>query len=182
MSKVSREDKVKVFMSLMQQEGCKTPATTPLKMRQLAVKLIFEELFEAAEALDVLSTFKGLSIEAVDKLHQNPKADVDGDDVNELEVIDAYADIEYTTLWGVNMLGLSPTFADAFNEVCRSNDSKACDSFEDAEEGVKFWAEQGIAVTIVNSGSKFILKDENGKVKKSPKYSPADLAKYVPTA
>lgn len=177
---MSRESQVKHFMDLMDQKVSDRPKNTSLANRQLAVKLIFEELQELSEALDVKETF----FELCDSITSNSSfsTSVDGDKVDELETLDAFADIEYTCLWGVNATGLGDKYDDAFDEVCRSNDSKACDSLQIAEEGVEIYASAGEEVEIVPHMGKFVLKNkQTGKIRKSPNYSPAELKKYVPS-
>ena len=73
--------------------------------------------------------------------------------------------------------GLGEKFVELFNEVQRSNMSKACASLEEAENTVKFYQDK--------DGTEAEIKEENGvwkvyrkadnKVLKSINYSPADL-------
>ena len=177
----TREQKVKEFMEMMLQTPSVTPGTTPLKMRQLAIKLTFEELRELATALDVEGTFTELSEAAVAYSELTEDGLKDGNVIDELEVIDAFGDIAFTNLWGVVMTGCEPTFDGAFNEICRSNNSKACTTLEEAKESQEYYAKSGTEIKIIPNGNYFILNDENGKVKKSINYSPASLEKYVPT-
>jgi predicted HAD superfamily Cof-like phosphohydrolase len=174
---LEREKKVKKFMDLMDQKVSDHPSNTPLETRRLALKLIFEELEELAVALDVRETWKKLCEGNLTSAYNHP----DGDNVDEVETLDALADIEYTTLWGVNATGLGSTYNDAFNEVCRSNDSKGCDTFKDAKESSQMFEDKGISTNIIPVGDKFVIKDKNGKVKKPINYSPAQLEKYVPS-
>ncbi len=183
---MTRESRVKHFMNLMSQECSDRPSNTSLSNRQLAIKLIFEELQELSEALDVKQTFTELCNDVFCKSEYNiltgGTKEVDGNEVNEVEVLDAFADIEYTCLWGINTTGLDKKYDEAFEEVCRSNDSKACSSLEEAEEGVAIYAEKGELVEIVPNLGKYVLKNkQTGKIRKSPNYSPAKLDKYVPT-
>jgi hypothetical protein len=77
--------------------------------------------------------------------------------------------------------GLGERFVDLFNEVQRSNMSKACQSLEEAEYTVKFYQDK--------DGTEAEIKEENGlwkvyrksdnKVLKSINYSPADLVSLL---
>ena len=53
-----------------------------------------------------------------------------------VEVADALADIQYVLAGAVHEFGLGEKFADLFDEVQRSNMSKACKTREEAERTV----------------------------------------------
>ena len=100
---------------------------------------------------------------------------------NLVEIADALCDLQYVLSGAVLEFGLGERFVDLFNEVQRSNMSKACQSLEEAEYTVKFYQDK--------DGTEAEIKEENGlwkvyrksdnKVLKSINYSPADLVSLL---
>ncbi len=98
-----------------------------------------------------------------------------------VEIADALCDLQYVLSGAVLEFGLGEKFVDLFNEVQRSNMSKACQSLEEAEYTVKFYQEK--------DGTEAEIKEEHGvwkvfrksdnKVLKSINYSPADLVSIL---
>ena len=98
-----------------------------------------------------------------------------------VEIADALCDLQYVLSGAVLEFGLGEKFVDLFNEVQRSNMSKACQSLEEAEYTVKFYQDK--------DGTEAEIKEENGvwkvfrksdnKVLKSINYSPADLVSIL---
>lgn len=123
------------------------PATDRCKLR---VSLIAEELRELQEAID---------------------------NQDLVEVADALCDIQYVLSGAVLEFGLGDKFVDLFNEVQRSNMSKACSTYEEAEATVVHYAKKdGTEAEIVQDGDKFLVyRISDNKVLKSVGYSPADL-------
>jgi predicted HAD superfamily Cof-like phosphohydrolase len=127
-----------------------TPQIPSADRCKLRVSLIAEELKELQEAID-------------------------NNDL--VEVADALCDIQYVLSGAVLEFGLGEKFVDLFNEVQRSNMSKACSSLAEAEATVKFYFEKdGTEAEIVQDGDKFLVyRTADNKVLKSVGYSPADL-------
>lgn len=94
-----------------------------------------------------------------------------------IEVADALCDIQYVLSGAVLEFGLGEKFVDLFNEVQRSNMSKACSTHEEAEATVKHYFEKdGTEAEIMKDGDKFLVyRTVDNKVLKSVGYSPADL-------
>ncbi len=94
-----------------------------------------------------------------------------------IEVADALCDLQYVLTGAVLEFGMGNKFVELFNEVQRSNMSKACSSLEEAKNTVQFYFDK--------DGTEAEIKEENGvwkvfrkadqKVLKSIQYSPADL-------
>lgn len=126
------------------------PQIPSLERCKLRVSLIAEELRELQEA-----------IEANDLV----------------EVADALCDIQYVLSGAVLEFGLGEKFVDLFNEVQRSNMSKACSTYEEAEATVEFYFQKdGTVAEIIKDEDKFLVyRTSDNKVLKSVKYSPADL-------
>lgn len=112
-----------------------------------------------------------LIAEELDELRQ---AIVDKDIV---EVADALCDIQYVLSGAVLEFGLGSKFAELFNEVQRSNMSKACDTMEEAEATVKHYENRdGTKAYIKEEDGKFLVyREGDNKTLKSINYSPADL-------
>ena len=98
-----------------------------------------------------------------------------------VEIADALCDLQYVLSGAVLEFGLGEKFVDLFNEVQRSNMSKACQSLEEAEYTVKFYQDK--------DGTEAEIKEEHGvwkvfrksdnKVLKSINYSTADLVSIL---
>jgi hypothetical protein len=72
-------------------------------------------------------------------------------------------------------------FVELFNEVQRSNMSKACQSLAEAEATVKFYADKdGTEAEILEEkGLWKVYRKADNKVLKSINYSPADLVSIL---
>jgi len=102
-------------------------------------------------------------------------------DGNLVEIADALCDLQYVLSGAVLEFGLAQKFPTLFNEVQRSNMSKACKSREEAEATVAHYAD--------SKGESCYIKEENGlflvyrngdhKTMKSINYSPARLKEIV---
>lgn len=91
-------------------------------------------------------------------------------------VADALCDLQYVLSGAVLEFGLGDTFKALFDEVQRSNMSKACLTIEEAEATVAQYTAKGVACHYVESDGKFLVyRDADHKTLKSVNYSPADL-------
>ena len=113
--------------------------------------------------------------EELDELKQ---AIIDKDIV---EVADALADIQYVLSGAVIEFGLADRFKDLFDEVHRSNMSKPCQTKEEAEATQAHYLENKSTQShiVSRAGKFFVYRNEDKKVLKSVKYSPADLKSIV---
>lgn len=117
---------------------------------QLRVSLLAEELDELREAI--------------------AEADL-------VAVADALCDLQYVLSGAVLEFGLGHQFKALFDEVQRSNMSKACLTVAEAEATVAQYTAKGVACHYVESGGKYLVyRDADHKTLKSVNYSPADLA------
>ena len=128
--------------------------TIPDKKRcELRVSLIQEELNELSEAIE---------------------------DKDIVEIADALADIQYVLAGAVLEFGLGGKFGDLFEEVQRSNMSKACVSMEEAERTVAHYKEKGEPAYIEQADGHFLVyRTSDKKTLKSINYSPADLKSII---
>ncbi len=93
------------------------------------------------------------------------------------EVADALCDLQYVLAGAILEFGLGQKFKLLFDEVQRSNMSKACASMKEAlSTQLKYKNEKGIDSEIRTKEDKFLVyRKEDGKVLKSIAYSPANL-------
>ena len=126
------------------------PGIPEPKRCELRVSLIAEELKELEEAI------------------------ADNDLV---EVADALCDIQYVLSGAVLEFGLGDKFKALFDEVQRSNMSKACTTEEEAKATVDFYAKEKDTECYYKEidGKFLVFRTADNKTIKSINYSPADL-------
>lgn len=97
------------------------------------------------------------------------------------EIADALCDIQYVLSGAVLEFGLGDKFAELFDEVHRSNMSKACLTEEEAQKTVDhYWRERGAEAYFVKEGGKYLVyRKGDNKTLKSIDYSPAGLKKII---
>lgn len=149
---------VAAFHRLFQAPILRVPTIPSADRCALRVNLIREELNELADAIKE----------------------------NDLvEVADALADIQYVLSGAVLEFGLGATFKSLFDEVQRSNMSKACATAEEAEATrAHYKAKQGVDSFVEQlSGSQFLVfRAGDKKVLKSVNYSPVNFAPILASA
>jgi predicted HAD superfamily Cof-like phosphohydrolase len=97
-----------------------------------------------------------------------------------VEIADALADIQYVLAGAILEFGLGDKFRALFDEVQRSNMSKACNSIEEAEATVAHYKAKGSDCYYKQDGDKYLVyRTADNKTLKSVAYSPADLAGIV---
>lgn len=96
-------------------------------------------------------------------------------------VADALCDLQYVLSGAILEFGLGEKFADLFEEVQRSNMSKACTSAEEADATIKYYLEKdGTQCYARQEGDKWLIyRTSDNKTLKSVNYSPADLESIV---
>ena len=131
-----------------------SPAIPDEKRCQLRVSLIAEELRELEEAIQ--------------------QKDIVG-------VADALSDIQYVLSGAVLEFGLADKFKALFEEVQRSNMSKACTSEQEAQQTVEFYlSKDGTECYYKQEGDKWLVyRKADNKTIKSIHYSPADLSSIL---
>lgn len=130
------------------------PAIPSKERAQLRIELLAEELKELQEAAD--------------------NKDI-------IEVADALCDLQYVLAGAVLEFGLADRFKDLFDEVHRSNMSKACGSAEEAEATIAHYKQKdGTEAYFKEIDGKFLVyRTSDHKTLKSIAYSPADLTKFI---
>jgi predicted HAD superfamily Cof-like phosphohydrolase len=130
-------------------------ATIPSMERcQLRIDLLSEELKELQEAVN---------------------------DGNMIEIADALCDLQYVLAGAVLEFGLGNKFKTLFDEVHRSNMSKACRTVEEANATIEHYKNNGNVDAYYKEIDSLFLVYRNGdhKTLKSVNYSPADLRSLV---
>ena len=150
MDKIDPLNQVGEFHKTFQHPILPTPQIPSEDRCKLRVSLIAEELDELKEA-----------IEANDLV----------------EVADALCDIQYVLSGAVLEFGLGEKFKTLFEEVQRSNMSKACDTEEEAKQTAAYYkAEKDTdAYYEERDGKWLVYRKGDNKTLKSINYSPADL-------
>ncbi len=126
-------------------------AAIPAKERcQLRIDLIAEELKELQDAVN---------------------------EGNMVEVADALCDLQYVLAGAILEFGLGNQFKTLFDEVHRSNMSKACHTVEEANQTIAHYKNNNnVDAYYKEIDSKFLVyRDGDHKTLKSINYSPADL-------
>lgn len=176
------QDSVRQFMLVSEQE-CPTEPTIPRQhILKLRGKLIMEEAFETLTALGLtacieLGDGEFLDIFGVELRHSGTP--------NLTLIADGIADTHYVLTGTSVACGINEE--KVFNEVHRSNMSKCWTSTDvanatrrDAQElhqatvPMEFWYAGQKYVKI--GKNKWLVKNQDGKVVKSPSYSAADIA------
>jgi len=113
--------------------------------------------------------------EELDELKQAIK------DSDLVEIADALSDIQYVLSGAILEFGLGERFNDLFNEVQRSNMSKACSSIQEAIETISYYKKKdGTESMYKQVGDKWIVyRMSDNKILKSVNYSPANLKKII---
>lgn len=98
-----------------------------------------------------------------------------------VEIADALCDIQYVLSGAVLEFGLGEKFKELFDEVQRSNMSKACKTEGEALETVNFYQDKkGTDAYYVEQDGKYLVyRKGDKKTLKSVNYSPADLEKIL---
>lgn len=98
-----------------------------------------------------------------------------------IEVADALCDIQYVLSGAILEFGLKNKFSDLFDEVQRSNMSKACKTLQEAENTMKFYLEKDGTESYYKEkdGLFLVYRSADNKTLKSINYSPADLKKIL---
>jgi predicted HAD superfamily Cof-like phosphohydrolase len=96
-------------------------------------------------------------------------------------IADALCDLQYVLSGAILEFGLGEKFKPLFEEVQRSNMSKACNSEEEANQTVQFYKDKdGTECYYKKEGSKWLVyRKADNKTIKSINYSPANLDKIL---
>ncbi len=131
-----------------------SPTIPEEKRCRLRVELLAEELRELEEAIQA-------------------------EDI--VAVADALCDLQYVLSGAVLEFGLGDKFNALFEEVQRSNMSKACSTEKEAQETVEFYkSRDNTDCYYLNEGDKWLVyRKADNKTIKSKGYSPANLESII---
>jgi len=154
MEKIDSLNQVAEFHKTFKHPVVENPAIPAADRCKLRVSLIQEELNELQEAID-------------------------NNDL--VEVADALADIQYVLSGAVLEFGLGDKFVELFNEVQRSNMSKACKNEEEAIATLEHYKQKdGTEGYYKEEDGKFLVfRNGDHKTLKSVGYSPANLKTII---
>lgn len=98
-----------------------------------------------------------------------------------VEIADALCDLQYVLSGAILEFGLGEKFAELFNEVQRSNMSKACRSEEEAKATVEYYKKKDNTECYFKEvdGKWLVFRVADNKTIKSINYSPANLAGII---
>jgi len=167
----------------------------PLVTRQLRIKLLFEELKELAEASDCKRTFielcddstlaalQNFGLDPIDQIEARKTTldgfDIkDGDNVNNLEELDALCDLQYVLNGKILTGGYHKVFDAAFDQVQENNMTKAHRS----EEHAKITLSKSDLVLSGNIEEKqgyYIVTNASGKIIKPWDHKKVSLEKFI---
>ena len=154
MKKIDSLNQVAEFHKTFKHPVLEEP-TIPAKNRsELRVSLLAEELDELKEAI------------------QNNDM---------VEIADALCDLQYVLSGAVLEFGLADKFVDLFDEVHRSNMSKACETMEEAIATQKHYLAKDNTESFIkeDQGKFLVFRKGDNKTLKSVNYSPADISKFI---
>jgi predicted HAD superfamily Cof-like phosphohydrolase len=103
------------------------------------------------------------------------------DDNNLIEVADALCDLQYVLSGAILEFGLGEKFKDLFDEVHRSNMSKACKSVDEATQTIEHYKNSDNTESYHKEidGLYLVYRQADNKTLKSINYSPADLGRIL---
>lgn len=130
----------------------------PLAVRQLRIKLLFEELQELAEASDCMETFDNLCDEVT---YETKYPSKDGDNVNQIEELDALCDLQYVLNGKIITAGMHDIFDKNFDLVHQNNMAKA---HTDSKEALTTAMVTPGNTKVVQHGDYHVVTNLHGKV------------------
>jgi predicted HAD superfamily Cof-like phosphohydrolase len=103
------------------------------------------------------------------------------EDNNLVEVADALCDLQYVLSGAILEFGLGEKFKDLFDEVHRSNMSKACKTIEEANQTIAHYRDTAGTESYYKEidGLFLVYRTHDNKTLKSVNYSPANLSGVV---
>jgi predicted HAD superfamily Cof-like phosphohydrolase len=98
-----------------------------------------------------------------------------------VEMADALCDLQYVLSGAILEFGLGEKFKDLFDEVHRSNMSKACKTMEEADNTIAHYKSKDNTESYHTEidGLFLVYRTLDNKTLKSVNYSPADLGKIL---
>lgn len=150
MDKIDPLNQVAEFHTTFRHPILDSPQIPSKERCELRVSLISEELKELQEAIE---------------------------DKDVVEIADALCDIQYVLSGAILEFGMGEKFRELFEEVQRSNMSKACETEEEAMKTVAHYKSEKDTEAYYEKrdGKWLVYRQGDNKTLKSINYSPADL-------
>jgi predicted HAD superfamily Cof-like phosphohydrolase len=168
------QPKVKEFMRTFDQECPNKPTVPDPNTRVLRIKLLLEEVLELAEASGVeITVGNDWIIDTHAIKHGIFSFKTNSENVDLVGVADAIADISYVNYGAANAYGID--IKPIEDEVHDSNMSKLFTNEETDQINNDNFTIKAVRL----AGKAFLVKNEDGKVQKSPSYTPANVKKYI---
>ncbi len=153
MEKLDVLNQVAEFHRTFQHPVEETPTIPAPERQQLRIALLSEELEELRKAIA---------------------------ENNLIEIADALCDLQYVLSGAILEFGLGDRFKALFDEVHRSNMSKACRSEAEAIATMKHYEQRGFESYYKKVGDQYLVfRKGDNKTLKSVNYSPADLESLI---
>ncbi|MDN5205585.1 nucleoside triphosphate pyrophosphohydrolase family protein [Fulvivirgaceae bacterium BMA10] len=143
------------------------PARDRVKLR---LSLILEELSELAVASEATDDFIDLMKNKIDAIRSEKESK------DPVEAMDALCDLQVVLNGTILEYGLHDKFDESFDEVHRSNMSKACEDEEQGEESIAKYKDQGVATRMEKVNGKIVIyRDPDNKILKGVNYTPPNI-------
>jgi predicted HAD superfamily Cof-like phosphohydrolase len=178
----SREELVKEFHLLFNHHIGQEPAIPNEKLIELRLYLLLEELIELAIASGKVNFMRSLMITEEHKLTEQYLGGTVINNPSLVGCLDALLDLQYVLSGAILSYGLQDTFDEAFEEVHRSNMSKACQDEITAQMTVEKYKGEGVDCYYVFNeltNNYMVYRTSDKKTLKSINYSPVKLEKFL---
>lgn len=178
-------EQVKEFHRTYGHPIAETVGEETLEVRQLRIKLLFEELEELSEATDCKGTFENLCMQSCGFLTEDYTTSYeDGNNVDHVEELDALADLQVVLDGKYLTSGHWKVKEEASTEVHGSNMSKICTTVEKASRSVYQYTNSGInchkeEMIDANGTQYWIIVRKDGKILKGIDFKKPNLKQFV---
>jgi len=151
-----------------------SPEIPDKKRILLRLILIFEELYELAQASGAEKDFVSLIREKAEQYIDN------GESPDAVEAIDALCDLQVVLNGTILEYGFQNGFDQAFSEVHKSNMSKSCQTEEEGKLTMQKYSQEGIEVNLKEFNGRYLIyRASDNKVLKSINFIPPRLQQFV---
>ena len=141
---------------------------------KLRLALILEELSELAEASGAAEVFNEMMKDKVSAFEQKPEMK------DTAQALDALCDLQVVLNGSTLEYGLQDRFDDAFDEVHRSNMSKACTNEEEGAASMEKYQKEGVRTILEKVNGKYVIyRAADHKILKGINYFSPEINKFV---
>ena len=141
---------------------------------KLRLALILEELSELAEASGAAEVFNEMMKDKVSAFEQKPEMK------DTAQALDALCDLQVVLNGSTLEYGLQDRFDDAFDEVHRSNMSKACTNEEEGAASMEKCQKEGVRTILEKVNGKYVIyRAADHKILKGINYFSPEIDKFV---